>query len=97
MDTTSRFAFIARMFKPSPTLRLYTKLLDIILLVDDIAASFSVPNCPRCTLFTPRDLHGVSVLREIIMVFDVDVPHVDADEHGHADTERGPSPRLPQN
>jgi hypothetical protein len=24
------------------------------------------------------------------MVFDVDVPHVDADEHGHADTERGP-------
>jgi hypothetical protein len=28
---------------------------------------------------------------EIIIVFDVDVPHVDADEHSHADTERGPS------
>jgi hypothetical protein len=24
------------------------------------------------------------------MVFDVDVPHVDADEHRHADTERNP-------
>jgi hypothetical protein len=33
----------------------------------------------------------------IIMVFDVDVPHVDADEHRHADTERGPLRGLPQN
>jgi hypothetical protein len=34
----------------------------------------------------PRDLHGLFLFLGDYYCFDVDVPHVDADEHGHADT-----------